>query len=44
MTTQKGVPAVLEKLEESIKQGDYYHAQQMYKTLYFRWAPSLVDI
>eukprot|EP01127_Copromyxa_protea_P024810 TRINITY_DN9998_c0_g1_i1.p1 TRINITY_DN9998_c0_g1~~TRINITY_DN9998_c0_g1_i1.p1 ORF type:complete len:282 (+),score=43.45 TRINITY_DN9998_c0_g1_i1:16-861(+) len=34
----KGVPAVLEKLELSIKSGDYYHAQQMYKTLYFRYA------
>jgi hypothetical protein len=34
--TAKGISAVLEKLELSIKNGDYYHAQQMYKTLYFR--------
>lgn len=34
----RGVSRVLEKLENSIKNGDYYEAHQMYRTLYFRWA------
>jgi len=32
-----GIQAVTKKLEASIQSGDYYHAQQMYKTLYFRY-------
>ncbi|KAF7266623.1 hypothetical protein GWI33_020122 [Rhynchophorus ferrugineus] len=33
----RGVSRVLEKLENSIKNGDYYEAHQMYRTLYFRY-------
>eukprot|EP01130_Rhizamoeba_saxonica_P015087 TRINITY_DN6704_c0_g1_i1.p1 TRINITY_DN6704_c0_g1~~TRINITY_DN6704_c0_g1_i1.p1 ORF type:complete len:280 (-),score=54.48 TRINITY_DN6704_c0_g1_i1:74-913(-) len=33
-----GIVAVLQKLEESLAQGDYYHVQQMYKTLYHRYS------
>lgn len=32
----RGVSRVLEKLDNSIKNGDYYEAHQMYRTLYFR--------
>lgn len=31
-----GVDRVKNKLEQSIKQGDYYEAHQMYRTLYAR--------
>lgn len=31
-----GVQRVLSKLETSIKNGNYYEAHQMYRTLYFR--------
>jgi len=34
--TRKGINSVLQKLEKTIEEGNYYHAQQMYKTLYFR--------
>ncbi|XP_066151647.1 Golgi to ER traffic protein 4 homolog [Euwallacea fornicatus] len=39
MATQgsRGVSRVLEKLENSIKNGQYYEAHQMYRTLYFRY-------
>lgn len=30
------IPQVLEKLRKSIEDGQYYEAQQMYKTLYHR--------
>ncbi|CAG9767212.1 unnamed protein product [Ceutorhynchus assimilis] len=33
----RGVSRVLEKLENSIKNGDYYEAHQMYRTLNFRY-------
>uniref|UniRef100_A0A1B6C9S1 Golgi to ER traffic protein 4 homolog n=1 Tax=Clastoptera arizonana TaxID=38151 RepID=A0A1B6C9S1_9HEMI len=33
-----GVQRVLEKLESSIKKGNYYEAHQMYRTLYFRYS------
>jgi hypothetical protein len=33
----EGTQVVLEKLENCIRDGDYYAAQQMYKTLYFRY-------
>lgn len=33
----RGVSRVLEKLEKSIKDGNYYEAHQMYRTLYFRY-------
>lgn len=36
-TTARGVSRVLEKLENSIKEGNYYEAHQMYRTLYFRY-------
>lgn len=32
----RGVSRVLEKLEDSVKEGNYYEAHQMYRTLYFR--------
>lgn len=32
----RGVSRILEKLEKSVKDGDYYEAHQMYRTLYFR--------
>eukprot|EP01130_Rhizamoeba_saxonica_P019325 TRINITY_DN9969_c0_g1_i1.p1 TRINITY_DN9969_c0_g1~~TRINITY_DN9969_c0_g1_i1.p1 ORF type:complete len:280 (-),score=62.45 TRINITY_DN9969_c0_g1_i1:26-844(-) len=32
-----GIVAVLQKLESTIQDGDYYQAQQMYKTLYYRY-------
>lgn len=32
----KGTSNVLKKLENSILEGKYYEAQQMYKTVYFR--------
>jgi len=31
------VPDILLKLENKVNEGDYYEAQQMYKTLYFRY-------
>lgn len=31
-----GVERVLGKLEASVKNGNYYEAHQMYRTLYFR--------
>ncbi|KAF0740081.1 hypothetical protein Ae201684P_017062 [Aphanomyces euteiches] len=34
----RGAASVAEKLEERLKQGDYYGALQMYKTLYSRYA------
>ncbi|CAG9865262.1 unnamed protein product [Phyllotreta striolata] len=39
MATQgvRGVSRVLEKLEKSVKDGNYYEAHQMYRTLYFRY-------
>ncbi len=39
MATRKrgeGIKSVIQKLEDSINAGDYYHAEQMYKTLYYR--------
>jgi tetratricopeptide (TPR) repeat protein len=36
MEKQKGMKNVIKKLEQSINNGDFYEAQQMYKTLYFR--------
>ncbi|XP_018323696.1 Golgi to ER traffic protein 4 homolog [Agrilus planipennis] len=33
----RGVSRVLEKLENSVKEGNYYEAHQMYRTLYFRY-------
>ncbi|XP_050295515.1 Golgi to ER traffic protein 4 homolog [Anthonomus grandis grandis] len=33
----RGISRVLEKLENSIKNGEYYEAHQMYRTLYFRY-------
>lgn len=32
----RGVSRVLEKLEKSVKDGNFYEAHQMYRTLYFR--------
>lgn len=32
----RGVSRVLQKLENSVKDGNYYEAHQMYRTLYFR--------
>lgn len=32
----RGVSRVLEKLENSVKDGNYYEAHQMYRTIYFR--------
>ncbi|CAH1100273.1 unnamed protein product [Psylliodes chrysocephalus] len=39
MATQgvRGVSRVLEKLEKSVKDGNFYEAHQMYRTLYFRY-------
>lgn len=37
MEKQKGMKNVIKKLEQSINNGDFYEAQQMYKTLYFRY-------
>ncbi|RHY58516.1 hypothetical protein DYB38_000860 [Aphanomyces astaci] len=34
----RGAASVADKLEERLKQGDYYGALQMYKTLYSRYA------
>ncbi|XP_065162548.1 Golgi to ER traffic protein 4 homolog [Atheta coriaria] len=33
----RGVSRVLEKLENSVKNGKYYEAHQMYRTMYFRY-------
>ncbi|KAG5892853.1 hypothetical protein JTB14_022174 [Gonioctena quinquepunctata] len=33
----RGVSRVLEKLEKSVKDGNFYEAHQMYRTLYFRY-------
>lgn len=33
----RGVSRILNKLENSVKAGDYYEAHQMYRTLYFRY-------
>jgi hypothetical protein len=33
----RGISHVAEKLEKTIVEGDYYHALQMYKTLYARF-------
>lgn len=33
----RGVSRVIEKLENSIKDGNYYEAHQMYRTIYFRY-------
>lgn len=33
----RGVSRVLQKLEKSVTDGDYYEAHQMYRTLYFRY-------
>lgn len=33
----QGVQRVLAKLECSVKNGNYYEAHQMYRTLYFRF-------
>jgi hypothetical protein len=33
----EGIKIVLEKLEKSIQAGDFYSAQQLYKTIYFRF-------
>ncbi|XP_060522152.1 Golgi to ER traffic protein 4 homolog [Cylas formicarius] len=35
--TARGISRVFEKLENSIKEGRYYEAHQMYRTLYFRY-------
>ena len=32
----RGIKKVLSKLENSINNGNYYEAHQMYRTLYFR--------
>ena len=34
---QRGVNRVLTKLDQSINEGNYYEAHQMYRTLYFRY-------
>lgn len=34
----RGVSRVLGKLENSIQEGNYYEAHQMYRTLYFRYS------
>lgn len=34
----RGVGRVLVKLENSIKEGNYYEAHQMYRTLFFRYS------
>lgn len=34
---EKGVKAVRQQLEEKLQAGDYYHAQQLYKTLHARY-------
>jgi len=36
-SSKGGVGKVLQKLEGSVSQGSYYEAQQMYKTIYFRY-------
>ncbi|CAH1982092.1 unnamed protein product [Acanthoscelides obtectus] len=33
----RGISRVLEKLEKSVKDGNFYEAHQMYRTLYFRY-------
>lgn len=33
----RGVSRVLQKLEKSVTDGNYYEAHQMYRTLYFRY-------
>ena len=38
----KGTKSVLAKLEESLKDGDFYSALQMYKTLLSRTSPKEV--
>ncbi|XP_030370544.1 Golgi to ER traffic protein 4 homolog [Scaptodrosophila lebanonensis] len=35
--TQRGVSRVLAKLENSLAEGEFYEAHQMYRTLYFRY-------
>jgi hypothetical protein len=35
--SQKGISNVLKKLQKSVEDGDYYAAQQMYKTLLYRY-------
>jgi len=35
--SSRGVGGILKKLEKSVQDGDYYQAQQMYKTLYSRY-------
>ncbi|XP_072932032.1 Golgi to ER traffic protein 4 homolog [Epargyreus clarus] len=35
--SERGVTRVLDKLEASVKSGQYYEAHQMYRTLYFRY-------
>lgn len=35
-SSTRGISRVLEKLEKSVKDGNYYEAHQMYRTLYFR--------
>lgn len=37
LSGNRGVSRVLEKLENSVKNGEYYEAHQMYRTLYFRY-------
>ena len=34
---------VLAKLESSVKNGDHYHAFQMYQTMWARWSPDNFD-
>lgn len=36
-SNSRGVSRVLEKLERSVEDGNYYEAHQMYRTLYFRY-------
>lgn len=34
---EQGLERVRVKLEQCLKDRDFYHAHQMYRTLYFRW-------
>ncbi|CAH0563457.1 unnamed protein product [Brassicogethes aeneus] len=48
-TSVRGLSRIVEKLEKSVKDGDYYEAHQMYRTLYFRFLgqkkyPELLDL
>lgn len=40
----RGVSRVLEKIDNSIKNGDYYEAHQLYRMLYFRYEFILITM